>query len=92
MTAPMRHIREHVLELSQAKLAAIVGVSQTEVSRWELGKSEPNRAQMAAIMAHARQKGRHIEEKWFFEIPTAVGLVPSETLPQPNPTTEDIGR
>lgn len=33
--------------LSQSAFAEIIGVSQTTVSRWESGKSEPSRAEIA---------------------------------------------
>lgn len=46
----IRHLRER-MNLSQAKLAARLGVQTTTVWRWEHGESRPRRGQAAALRA-----------------------------------------
>ena len=67
---PMFHIRKTVLKMSQRELAAISGVTQTTVSRWEAGALEPSRDEMEKIRAEARRRRVKWNDRLFFEIPT----------------------
>ena len=66
----VKHIRERVFKLTQAPFAALAGVSQPTVSRWEeadnLG-SEPTREQMARIRSAAIERGLEWNDSWFFQ-------------------------
>lgn len=66
----IRHIRKSVLDLSQAELAAIAGVSQGTVSKWENGELNPNRDEMARIRDEAHRRELAWEDSWFFETPS----------------------
>lgn len=65
------HIRKEVFAVRQQEFAAIAGVPQSRVSRWENGKSEPSLEEMARIRAAA--KVRKLKRKWsddlFFTAP-----------------------
>lgn len=68
----VKHIRERVFKLTQAPFAALAGVSQPTVSRWEEADcqgSEPTREQMARIRAAAIKRGIEWDDRWFFEVP-----------------------
>lgn len=73
------HIRRHVFGVSQAALAAIAGVTQATVSRWESGDSEPTRAEMARIRSEAMTRGFEWDDRWFFDPP------PPADAPSPAP-------
>lgn len=66
---PMIHIRKTVLKMSQRELAAVSGVTQTTVSRWEAGSLEPSREEMARIRDEARKRRVRWNDRWFFEAP-----------------------
>lgn len=67
----IKHIRKEVFGLRQQEFAALAGVPQSRVSRWESGQSEPSRDEMARIRAAA--KVRKLKRKWsdelFFTVP-----------------------
>jgi transcriptional regulator with XRE-family HTH domain len=65
----MIHIRKTVLKVSQRELAAISGVTQTTVSRWEAGSLEPSRDEMLRIRDEARRRRVKWNDRWFFEAP-----------------------
>lgn len=65
----MNHIRKKVLKVSQRELAAISGVTQTTVSRWESGTLEPSRDEMLKIRDEARRRRVKWNDRWFFETP-----------------------
>lgn len=69
MTA-IRHIRKTVFNLNQAEFAALAGVAQATVSRWENGVSL-SLDEMRAIRDAAIARGIEWEDRWFFETPTA---------------------
>lgn len=66
---PMEHIRKNVLGLTQGALAALAGVTQATVSRWEAGELEPSRDALDRIRTAARIRGLAWDDRWFFEIP-----------------------
>lgn len=68
---PIEHIRKHILRLSQAELAGLVGVTQPTISRWENGEHEPTRAELALIRKAVADTGAAWDDAWFFEVPTA---------------------
>lgn len=67
---PLRHIRKNVFGVTQAKFAALVGVTQATVSRWENGISL-DLTDMQAIRRAALARDLPWEDAWFFEIPEA---------------------
>ncbi len=66
--ATLRHIRKQVLGLTQAEMAAIAGVSQGQVSKWETGVLSPSLPEMERIRAHAMERGIDWDDRWFFEV------------------------
>lgn len=67
MTA-IRNIRKTVFKLNQAEFAAIAGVAQATVSRWENGVSL-SLDEMKAIRAAAIQRGIDWDDALFFDEP-----------------------
>ncbi len=61
------HIRKHILKITQAEMAAIAGVRQATVSRWESGSLSPALVQMAAVRQAAFDRGIPWSDAWFFE-------------------------
>lgn len=59
-------IRKDILKINQAEMAAIAGVRQATVSRWESGSLEPSRDQMQAIREEALRRGIEWDDAWFF--------------------------
>jgi len=66
---PIRVIRKNVLGATQKEFAAIAGVSQASVSRWEDGSLFPDAVEMARIRAFAKESGKVWSDSWFFEPP-----------------------
>ena len=64
----IKHIRKNILKLKQHEFAAIAGVNQATVSRWEKGVLAPSLDEMAAIRAKAVGK-RGWNDRLFFEVP-----------------------
>lgn len=67
----IRYIRKDVFGLRQQDFAAIAGVPQSRVSRWEKGLAAPNLDEMGRIRSEA--KSRKLKRKWsddlFFNAP-----------------------
>lgn len=72
----IRHIRTAVFKLNQAEFAALAGVGQGSVSRWENGTPLSSQ-EMQAIREAAIARGITWDDKLFFEIP------PTEEAEQP---------
>lgn len=66
----LRHIRKTVLKLSQAEIAALVGVSQGTVSKWENGELSPSLEEVSALRAEAQRRSLAWDDRWFFETPS----------------------
>lgn len=64
----MKNIRKNVFSVTQAEFAAIAGVTQATVSRWESGIA-PSLSEMQSIRAAAYERGINWDDSWFFETP-----------------------
>ena len=65
----MTHIRKSVLDMSQAALAELTGVTQATVSRWEKGELSPDLNALSRIREEAQRRGKEWDDRWFFEVP-----------------------
>lgn len=63
----VEYIRTKVFKLKQAPFAAIAGVSQPTVSRWEQAASQPSRGEMEKIRSAAMDRGIPWNDSWFFQ-------------------------
>lgn len=72
----IRHIRREVFKATQAEFAAIAGVTQASVSRWEAGGA-PSLSEMQAIRLAAVERGIDWNDAWFFELPGNAPEAPS---------------
>lgn len=61
------HIRKNVFGVRQSEFAALAGVQQSTVSRWERGEGSPSLQEMSAIRAAAHDRGHEWNDRWFFE-------------------------
>lgn len=61
----IRHIRTKVFQMTQAEFAAVAGVKQYTVSRWEAGSS-PTLDEMSAIRTAAKDRELAWSDEWFF--------------------------
>ncbi|RUV69695.1 MAG: XRE family transcriptional regulator [Mesorhizobium sp.] len=66
----IRHIRRAVFGVTQADFAALAGVTQATVSRWEAGVA-PSLDEMQAIRKAAIERQIEWNDAWFFETPAA---------------------
>jgi transcriptional regulator with XRE-family HTH domain len=64
----IRRIRREVFNVTQAEFAALAGVTQASVSRWETGTA-PSLDDMQAIRMAAAARGIDWNDAWFFEAP-----------------------
>lgn len=62
----IRHIRKNVFRLKQQEFAAIAGVQQSTVSRWERGEASPSLDEMAAIRTAAKDRRIKWNDGLFF--------------------------
>lgn len=63
-------IRKEVLGKSQAELAALTGVAQATVSRWETGELFPGLRELEAIRVAGREKRpEDWRDEWLFDGP-----------------------
>lgn len=69
----IRHIRKNIFKVSQADFAALAGVTQATVSRWEDDENgaAPSLSEMAAIRAAAIERKLPWGDALFFEAPEA---------------------
>jgi Predicted transcriptional regulator with C-terminal CBS domains len=65
------HIRKNILGATQGEIAAIVGVGQTTVSRWERGELSPDLDQMRRLRSELLRRGVEWDDAWFFDVPEA---------------------
>lgn len=64
----IRHIRREIFKVTQAEFAALAGVTQASVSRWEAGGA-PTLDEMQAIRKAAADREIDWNDAWFFEAP-----------------------
>lgn len=69
----IRHIRKTVFNVSQSEFAAIAGVTQATVSRWENGVS-PSLDEMKAIRDAALSRDLAWDDSIFFETKSLEGV------------------
>lgn len=55
--------------MTQREFAALVGVNQGTISRWETNLAEPSRGEMERIRSLADHHGHDWSDTWFFEVP-----------------------
>lgn len=67
------HIRKKVFRVTQQEFAAISGVQQSMVSRWENGHAAPTLDEMQRIREAASARRIKWSDKLFFEAPAAEG-------------------
>lgn len=60
------HIRKNVLGLSQSEFAAICGVKQPTIHRWEAGLTQPGLDHLAAIRREITARGIEWDDSSFF--------------------------
>jgi transcriptional regulator with XRE-family HTH domain len=67
----IRRIRKDIFKKNQAEFAAIAGVTQATVSRWESADNgaAPTLAEMANIRRGAAELHIPWDDRWFFEMP-----------------------
>jgi predicted transcriptional regulator len=65
---PLEYIRRKVFGVSQVEMAAIAGVNQGTVSRWEAGTLKPDLEVLERIRASAHERGIKWRDSWFFEV------------------------
>ena len=66
----IKHIRKNVFGVSQMDFAAIAGVTQATVSRWEGGVA-PSLDEMQAIRRAAAERKIEWDDALFFDAPLA---------------------
>jgi DNA-binding transcriptional regulator YiaG len=66
---PIENIRRNVFGATQQVFADISGTTQSQVSRWEDGRAEPSRDEMAKIRLAARRRRLPWDDRLFFEMP-----------------------
>lgn len=65
---PIEYIREHVFGATQGEMAAIAGVSQSTISRWESGVAVPT-DRWERIRAEAMGRGLDWDDSLIFIVP-----------------------
>ncbi|MBZ9794329.1 helix-turn-helix domain-containing protein [Mesorhizobium sp. ES1-4] len=69
MTTPFLQLRLSIFHATQTEMAAIAGVNQSQVSRWERGVRRPSLREMERIRAEALRRDLPWDDRWFFEVP-----------------------
>jgi DNA-binding XRE family transcriptional regulator len=62
-----KHIRTTVFDATQVEMAAIAGVRQATISRWESGECTPSLTALRRIRAEARRRGCNWNDSWLLE-------------------------
>lgn len=63
------YIRRHIFGVTQVEMAAIAGVRQSQVSRWENGHRRPSIVELERIRTEAVKRQLAWDDRWFFENP-----------------------
>jgi DNA-binding transcriptional regulator YiaG len=63
----MFHIRVNVFKVSQHEMAALAGVTQATVSKWEAGTHVPLSTALRNIRQAAIRRAIPWDDRWFFE-------------------------
>ena len=63
----IKYIRTEIFKLQMSEFAAIAGVSQATVSKWENDIHEPNLSALTRIRDEAAKRGLSFEDSVFFE-------------------------
>ncbi len=66
----IRYIRGEIFKVTQGEFAALAGVTQASVSRWETG-GPPSMDEMQAIRRAAADREIAWDDTWFFEVPAS---------------------
>jgi transcriptional regulator with XRE-family HTH domain len=67
--SPIRYVRKHVFDVTQAELARIGQVSRSRVSRYESGREAPPYAFLEKLRDEAKKRKITLSAEWFFEHP-----------------------
>ncbi|MCV0352812.1 MAG: helix-turn-helix domain-containing protein [Nitratireductor sp.] len=62
----IRYIRKEIFDATQVEFAALIGVTQASVSRWERDVS-PSLDDMRKIRLAAAERGIDWDDGWFFQ-------------------------
>jgi DNA-binding transcriptional regulator YiaG len=68
----LKNIRKNIFNLTQAEFAAIAGVGQATVCRWETGGYPPSLNELQAIRSAAKERNIKWNDEWFYSIPEKV--------------------
>lgn len=66
---PVAYMRRAIFKISQAEFAAISGVTQATVSRWENGEGVPHLTELDRIRTAARERALAWNDDWLFKVP-----------------------
>lgn len=64
---PVRHLRCKVFRLTQAEMAALGGIRQATLSRYENGHREVRLSAITKWRAEAKRRRLPWDDRWFFE-------------------------
>lgn len=65
----IRYIRTQIFGVTQGEFAAICGVSQATISKWERDACSPPLSNLAAIRKEARRRRLGMPDAVFFDAP-----------------------
>jgi transcriptional regulator with XRE-family HTH domain len=86
----LRHIRADVFGLTQIEFAALTGVAQATISRWETGELHPGLPEMQRIRDEAIRRGFEWDDSLFFEAGASASHDGEAAAKQWGRTPEDV--